>query len=262
MALRRSYIDPYTVFSPMVSFQVIVMASLEAWRVSGVRCWVQSFSPWSRRCSGPSTHTTTLIMLGVIMIVVVKFLPQGLFTPFEEWNGTKGKGKKMSFLEITGVSQWFGGVTAVQKVNFSVGKGEIVGLIGSNGAGKTTLFNIIGGYYRPSEGNRPVQREDITERSLTRLSEGNSANLPGGATLTHMTVLRNVMVGHLFGKDCMKAGSQAEQEASRILEFVGLAAKRDYPRESLPLWIIRGLRWPGRWPAIRSCSSWMRSLPA
>ena len=47
---------------------------------------------------------------------------------------------------------------ALNKVDFSVDEGEIVGLIGANGAGKTTLFNVINGYYRPTTGAVLVQR--------------------------------------------------------------------------------------------------------
>jgi len=142
----------------------------------------------------------------------------------------------MSFLEITGVSQWFGGVTAVQGVNFSVGKGEIVGLIGSNGAGKTTLFNIIGGYYRPSEGTVRFKGEDITGKKPYQVCrKGIARTFQVVRPMRNMTVLRNVMVGHLFGKDCMKAESQAEREASRILEFVGLAGKGDLLARELTL---------------------------
>lgn len=56
-------------------------------------------------------------------------------------------------LKIIDVKQVFGGLTALQGINITVNKGEIVGIIGPNGAGKTTLFNIITGFYKPTEGH-------------------------------------------------------------------------------------------------------------
>ena len=58
----------------------------------------------------------------------------------------------MSLFEARGVTKRFGGLTAVNAVDFHVEAGEIVGLIGPNGAGKTTFFNLISGFLKPDEG--------------------------------------------------------------------------------------------------------------
>ncbi len=55
-------------------------------------------------------------------------------------------------LEIRNLTQRFGGLTAVSEFNISLGKNEMAGLIGPNGAGKTTVFNLVSGFYQPSEG--------------------------------------------------------------------------------------------------------------
>ena len=55
-------------------------------------------------------------------------------------------------LDLQGVSKRFGGVQAVDSVDFYADPGEIVGVIGPNGAGKTTLFNIVTGFYSPDAG--------------------------------------------------------------------------------------------------------------
>ncbi|MDC7219283.1 MAG: ABC transporter ATP-binding protein [Spirochaetales bacterium] len=56
-------------------------------------------------------------------------------------------------LKIDSLTHRFGGLTAVSNLNFSINKGEVVGLIGPNGAGKTTVFNLVSGFYTPSEGD-------------------------------------------------------------------------------------------------------------
>lgn len=58
----------------------------------------------------------------------------------------------MALLEIRDLTKQFGGLTAVDRVSFSLDEGEILGLIGPNGAGKTTIFNLITGIYAPTRG--------------------------------------------------------------------------------------------------------------
>ena len=55
-------------------------------------------------------------------------------------------------LEAKGISKFFGAITALRDVNFHVGPGEVLGVVGDNGAGKSTLMKILSGLFRPSEG--------------------------------------------------------------------------------------------------------------
>ena len=71
------------------------------------------------------------------------------------------------FLEISGLTKNFGGLTAVNQFDMYVNKGEIVGLIGPNGAGKTTLFNLITGVLRPTKGKVIFDGEDVTGPNST-----------------------------------------------------------------------------------------------
>lgn len=66
------------------------------------------------------------------------------------------------YLEMRDISMRFGQSLALDNVNFSVGKGEIHGLMGENGAGKSTLMNILGGVYVPTAGSVIFDGEDIT----------------------------------------------------------------------------------------------------
>ncbi len=99
-------------------------------------------------------------------------------------------------LEVSAITQVFGGVTALDDVSFCAAKGAITGVIGPNGAGKTTLFNIITGIYRQTSGRIRLEGKDVTglpperlaRRGLVRTFQ--NIELFGG-----MTVLENVMVG-------------------------------------------------------------------
>ena len=64
-------------------------------------------------------------------------------------------------LHLDNVTMKFGGVTALNKVNFHVNEGEIAALIGPNGAGKTTVFNVITGVYSPTEGDIQFKGKSI-----------------------------------------------------------------------------------------------------
>jgi len=65
-------------------------------------------------------------------------------------------------LEVRNITKRFGGLTAINQLSFDIHQGEILGLIGPNGAGKTTLFNVITGFYPPTEGKVFYKGENIT----------------------------------------------------------------------------------------------------
>jgi branched-chain amino acid transport system ATP-binding protein len=64
-------------------------------------------------------------------------------------------------LTIEHLTMRFGGLTAVNDVSFTVGRGDITALIGPNGAGKTTLFNCITGFYKPAQGRLALARKSV-----------------------------------------------------------------------------------------------------
>lgn len=71
-------------------------------------------------------------------------------------------------LEVDNVTLRFGGVVALNQVDFTLYKGEILGLIGPNGAGKTTCFNAMTGIYQPTEGRSGSGGRRSVARSATR----------------------------------------------------------------------------------------------
>lgn len=102
----------------------------------------------------------------------------------------------MALFEAAGVTKRFGGLVAVNRVDFSLDEGLIVSIIGPNGAGKTTLFNVFTGIYAPEEGQvyfggRPLvglRSDQITALGMCRTFQ--NIRLFG-----NMTVLENILVG-------------------------------------------------------------------
>jgi branched-chain amino acid transport system ATP-binding protein len=126
----------------------------------------------------------------------------------------------VTVLRIEDLTKRFGGVTAVDGVNFEVGEGEIVGLIGPNGAGKTTIFNLISGLFPPSRGRIYLADRDITSLQPYRRSLlGVGRTFQVVRTFTEMTVLENVMVPALARDHDPREAREASLE---ILERVGL----------------------------------------
>lgn len=125
------------------------------------------------------------------------------------------------------VTKRFGGLTALDGVDFQVEAGEIVGLIGPNGSGKTTLFNVISGFYPPTSGSLTLDGQDITgaaPHTIARRGIGRTFQIV--QPFLALTALENVQVGVLFGQG-MAHGTAARSAAEALLEFVGLAHRRD-----------------------------------
>ena len=87
----------------------------------------------------------------------------------------------MPILEGQGVTKLFGGLAALVDVDFSVEKGEVLGLIGPNGAGKTTLFNVISAAFPPTSGQITFNGKKITGlKPSSDLPVGSVKDLPVG----------------------------------------------------------------------------------
>jgi branched-chain amino acid transport system ATP-binding protein len=153
----------------------------------------------------------------------------------------------MALLDAKNISKTFGGVVAVDKVDFQIPERSIVSLIGPNGAGKTTFFNLITGIYEPTTGNvvfdgKPLmglKPHEVTERGIARTFQ----NI---RLFSNMTALENVMVGEhcrlttgLFGAvfrppKVTTEEKTAKEKAMDLLAFVGLAGKEEEYAKNLP----------------------------
>jgi branched-chain amino acid transport system ATP-binding protein len=129
-------------------------------------------------------------------------------------------------LHLDQVSKSFKGLRAVQSVTATVAEGEILGLIGPNGAGKTTLFNLITGFYRVDTGRVVFKGRDITRLGAERrCKNGIARTFQLVRPFPDLTVLQNVAVGRVYGREPARTLRQAEAEARATLEFVGLAGR-------------------------------------
>ena len=99
-------------------------------------------------------------------------------------------------LETDGISKHFSGLTAVDRVDLRVTRGEIRGIVGPNGAGKTTLFNLISGLHSVSSGRIRLQGEDITDRGPhARAAAGLGRTYQTPQVFPDLTVLDNIAIG-------------------------------------------------------------------
>jgi branched-chain amino acid transport system ATP-binding protein len=101
-----------------------------------------------------------------------------------------------ALLEVEGVTVRFGGITALDRVSFSVQPNTIAGLIGPNGAGKTTLFNCLSRLYRFSEGRILFEGDPLTKHAPHRIASlGIGRTFQNLALFRTMSVQDNVMIG-------------------------------------------------------------------
>lgn len=116
---------------------------------------------------------------------------------------------KPEMLHVEEISLSFGGIKALQNVDFAVREGEILAVIGPNGAGKTSLINSINGFYRPQKGRIVFRGQDISHLPPYRRAQyGISRTFQNIALYTNMTALDNLMAArHIHMRSNMVTGS-------------------------------------------------------
>jgi len=143
----------------------------------------------------------------------------------------------MGFLELHGVTKFFGGLGALREIELKVSAGEIIGLIGPNGSGKTTLFNVITGLYPLTRGSIRFKEEEIAGLKPFRIChKGIGRTFQITKQFNRLTVLENVMVGTIYGKEKAVGDRQQVQRFSEaVLERVGLGLKKKHRVSDLTL---------------------------
>jgi branched-chain amino acid transport system ATP-binding protein len=145
------------------------------------------------------------------------------------------------------VRKEFGGLVAVDDVDFSIPERSIVSLIGPNGAGKTTFFNMLTGVYKPTAGRIVFADEDVTGKPPHAITErGMGRTFQNIRLFANMTALENVLVGmhsRLHGgilrsvlrtPGVKREENRARERARELLQFVGLRERDDEYARNLP----------------------------
>ena len=161
---------------------------------------------------------------------------------------------KLPVLDVRNLGIDFGGLTAVDSFNITIGPTEISGLIGPNGAGKTTIFNLLTSVYQPTRGSillNGIDTKGMTTSKVTRM--GIARTFQNIRLFTDMTALDNVKVGMHKDISCSflssmlhlpsyyKAEKAANKKAMELLEFMGLADVAHVKAGSLPYGVQRRL---------------------
>lgn len=129
----------------------------------------------------------------------------------------------MNILEVKDLNINFGGITAIDNLNFSVNEGEILGVIGPNGAGKTTLYNAITGIYGPSKGDIFLNNKKITGTKPYKISRlGIARTFQNIRLFNSLTVLENILVGRVSELKKLVKLNPYMEEIFDILKVVGL----------------------------------------
>jgi branched-chain amino acid transport system ATP-binding protein len=132
----------------------------------------------------------------------------------------------VAFLEGVGITKKFGGILALNGVDFCIERGQIVGLIGPNGAGKTTLFNAVAGAYRPTFGHVLFDGKDMTGLAPYEICRrGIARTFQVARPFPDMTCLENALVA-IINRQQKSSPAERNRLAEETLEFVGLGDQR------------------------------------
>ncbi len=153
----------------------------------------------------------------------------------------------MALLETINVVKRFGGLTAVNKVNFNLEQGKIVSIIGPNGAGKTTFFNTMTGIYHPEEGKITFNGKPLHSLRPDQVARrGISRTFQNIRLFANMTVIENILVGmHIHLKQSplqtllhlpffTKEEKGSEKRAEELMHYVGLKGIGNELAKNLP----------------------------
>ena len=190
-----------------------------------------------------------LVIYGCAIILVIVFMPEGLWgylrmlgRPFARQGpppaarralrvggrGTAGE----EVLVVEGLVKHFGGIAALDGVDFVVRRGEVHALIGPNGSGKTTCINLLSGLYVPTAGRIRFLGRDVAGRRPSRIAgAGMARSFQNLRLFRELTVWKNVLVGAQRG-----GASEAEtrDRAAAAMAFAGLAGRAHERCRNLP----------------------------
>ncbi len=146
----------------------------------------------------------------------------------------------MPLLEVKGLTKSFGGLLAINKVDFQMNEKQIMSVIGPNGAGKTTFFNMISGYYPVDAGTITFDGHNLTKLTPEKVASYKIARTFQNIRLfQNMLTVENILVGryqhlsaNLFdivfnSRKLKNEEKMAYEKAMDLLKYVGLADKEN-----------------------------------
>ena len=184
-----------------------------------------------------------LAIYGAAVILIVIFMPEGIWGFIRRLFASRARAAPAAAepftlrpadsgasiaLEVRGLTKHFGGLTAVDGVDFQVRRGGVHALIGPNGSGKTTTLNVVTGLYRASAGAIFVDGVEVTGLPPhKRNAFGLARTFQNIRLFRSMTALENVVIGaERDGNALVAAGPAALRlRAQAALDFVGLGAR-------------------------------------
>ena len=145
----------------------------------------------------------------------------------------------MSLLSVKGLGKSFGGVRAVDGIDFDIAPGELLALIGPNGAGKSTTFNMVNGQLRADRGSVRLEGTELIglqPRQIWKLGVGRTFQI--AETFSSLTVLENVQMALLSADRQVfsffaRAGEHRRKDALALLAQVGMAEQAERPCSEL-----------------------------
>ena len=157
----------------------------------------------------------------------------------------------MSVLVVENLNKQFGGLQAIQDVNFELEENELVGLIGPNGAGKTTLFNLLTGVYRPTSGKMMYEHKgkniSLIKKSTSQIADiGITRTFQNIRLFKDLSVLDNILIGLHDESEAGLVSSllrlptyfhseeKMKKEAEELLDIFQLLDKKETIAKNLP----------------------------
>lgn len=243
-AIFITYVTVAETFSITVPLFVVLMSVL-----GGARHWLGPaigaafVTALSYAFVGGEWAVAGRAVIGVILILVILFLPHGVMGFVAKYRRPKAAAVTPervraapaplpaarpiggTLLRCEDVQLAFRGVRALAGVHLEVRENEILGLVGPNGSGKSTLVNAISGFYRPQAGRILFGDTDLVPleaHRIARLGIARTYQIP--RPYSRLSVQENVALAAMFGGAALDTAAAA-REAALALEFVGLGSR-------------------------------------
>jgi branched-chain amino acid transport system permease protein len=260
-AMFISYVTANEVFNITVPLTVVLMSVLGGTRhwagpaigALAITCLLYAFTAGDSAVLGKA-------VTGAILVAAILFMPEGIIervfrkrqsslalkegaasktTPYVVAASIEKPAQKPTtevLLKAVGLSKHFSGLKALNAVDVTVFKGEILGLLGPNGSGKSTFINVVTGHYPATSGQVWFEGKDIAGFAAHRIAKlGLARTYQIPRPFKHLTVRDNVAIAAMYGACGMTTIEQGREAALEWLAFTHLEEKADAKPDDLNL---------------------------